>query len=201
VTASAGLLVHPAAPAGRCQVAHAVGRQHHSLGGFRSMASSWQSPFLREGVVRCRSTTYLALDEVVHTSARYGAAHAGRDTEAHDRATQATARVPNHPARVALSSGHPDARWRRRILAGAAAETADGAAMGMTEPKRGPRKRSRPKPRVDPVEEASVDSFPASDPPGWVPLHVGPPAGIAERLRSDRQARGSGTPLSRKRHG
>ena len=201
MTASAGLLVRPATPAGRCRIVHAVGRRHPSLGGFRSMASSRQWQFLRKGVVPCRSTTYLALYEVIHTSARYWAAHAGRDADAQDRATRAPARVPNHSARVALSLAHPDAGWRRRVLTGAAAETADGPAMGMSEPKPSPRKRSRPKPRVDPVEEASVDSFPASDPPGWVPLHVGPPAGLAERLRSDHQARGSGTPLSRKRHG
>jgi hypothetical protein len=32
-----------------------------------------------------------------------------------------------------------------------------------------------PRPVMDEVNDASFDSFPASDPPPWIAMHIGPP--------------------------
>ena len=46
-----------------------------------------------------------------------------------------------------------------------------------------------PKTEADPVIEADIESFPASDPPGWIPARIGPAVPVRpEQPSSERNA-------------
>ena len=44
--------------------------------------------------------------------------------------------------------------------------------------------------RAEDVDQSSDDSFPASDPPGWLPLHIGAPGRHADAPRDPAVERG-----------
>jgi hypothetical protein len=49
-------------------------------------------------------------------------------------------------------------------------------------------RRPRKKGTIDPVKEASYESFPASDPPGWLALHPGRPSAARDSDPAERDA-------------